>query len=45
MSEHGPSDQDEPRVVHDREASRYEVYVGDELAGLPPTGWSPAASS
>ena len=34
MSEHGPSDQDEPRVVHDREASRYEVYVGDELAGL-----------
>lgn len=28
------TDPDEPRVVHDPEASRYEVYVGDELAGL-----------
>jgi uncharacterized protein len=29
MSEHG-----EPRVVNDREGSRYEVFVGDELAGI-----------
>ena len=28
------SEQDEPRVVDDREVSRYELFVGDELAGF-----------
>jgi predicted GNAT family acetyltransferase len=28
------SEQDDAQVVNDREASRYEVFVGDELAGL-----------
>jgi uncharacterized protein len=28
------NEQDGPRVVNDREGSRYEVFVGDELAGF-----------